>query len=218
MKNKTTAYGRFAKVYDFLSLLYSFGGISKLKKLQSNSIKPGERILFAGAGGAEDAVLAAIKGASVVVVEISSEMIEQAKLRSKKSGTDLKIQFICDDIMNYRSIDKFDRVYCNFFLNVFEVSIVPKVVNHLLESLRDDGQFIIGDFAHSHGSTIQLFFQKLYFGVAAFFFVLTARNPVHRLYDYQSICRSLNIELREVEVIKIFNFNAFMSLTFKKNN
>ncbi|WP_372654622.1 class I SAM-dependent methyltransferase [Halobacteriovorax sp.] len=216
MKSKTTAYGRFAKVYDFLSSLYSFGGISKLKKLQSNSINPGESILFAGAGGAEDAVLAAIKGASVVVVEISSEMIEQAKLRTKKSGTDLNIQFICDDIMNYRSIEKFDRIYCNFFLNVFEVNTVPKVVNHLLESLRGGGQFIIGDFAHSQGNTIQLLFQKIYFGLAAFFFVLTARNPVHRLYNYQSICRSLNVELKKIEVIKIFNFNAFMSLTFKK--
>ena len=218
METKKTVYGRFASIYDLLSTVYSFGGISKLKRMQVQSIKKGERVLFAGAGGGEDALLAARKGASVVVVELSSDMIEVARKRIQDVETDKNITFICDDIMNYRVDKEFDRIYCNFFLNVFSIDTVPIVIKNLLSSLKDNGEFVIGDFACTKELSIQYFLQVLYFGVAAFFFVLTAKNPLHKLYDYRAICSSLEVELKGIKFVKVFNFTAFMTLAFKKKS
>ena len=71
-----------APIYDLLAQCYSFGQISRSKLSQVAHLKAGERVLYAGAGSAEDAIAAAVLGAQVTVVELSPNMLERAQRKA----------------------------------------------------------------------------------------------------------------------------------------
>ena len=87
-------YGVVAKIYDALGHIYSGGQIRASKAAQLDVIEPGQRVLYAGAGGGEDAVMAAKQGAIVTVVELSPEMVEQCRRRFEKAGVDGQIELV----------------------------------------------------------------------------------------------------------------------------
>ena len=64
--------------YDFLSNLYSGRSIHhcKVAMINTDKIRKGDRILFAGVGHGLDAVRAAEIGANVTVVDLSETMLE----------------------------------------------------------------------------------------------------------------------------------------------
>src|SRR5690554_787626 len=68
-------YRYIGPVYDFLSNLYSGKNIHRCKTamLEVETVKPGDRILFAGVGHGRDAIRAAELGADVTVVDLRSE-------------------------------------------------------------------------------------------------------------------------------------------------
>ena len=79
-------YDRFAYVYDWLANAYSCGQIRVCKAAQIRNIAPGARVLYAGVGGGEDAVMAAQKGAHVTIIDLSPRMIAKATKRITAAG------------------------------------------------------------------------------------------------------------------------------------
>ena len=62
-KFKSNNYDFVSPFYDVLASIYSCGLIRQCKTFQTQFIREGDSVLFVGAGTADDAILAAKKGA-----------------------------------------------------------------------------------------------------------------------------------------------------------
>ena len=202
----TNNYGVVAKVYDLLGHLYSGGQIRASKEAQMDAIRPGQRVLYAGAGGGEDAVMAATHGAVVTVVELSPEMIEECRIRFRKAGVEDQIELVEADIMTFQRERAFDVVVANFFLNVFSINVMPSVMDHLVSLLKSDGLFLISDFRPLEGGVIHRSLHFLYYGAVALFFRVLSNNPFHPIYDYRGLLPQAGLELQETRDFRLFGF------------
>jgi demethylmenaquinone methyltransferase/2-methoxy-6-polyprenyl-1,4-benzoquinol methylase len=178
-----------APIYDFLARAYSFGMIAESKRWQVQYLKEGERVLYAGAGAAEDAVLAAKAGARVTIVELSGGMLAQTKKRIKALKVECAhpIVLIHADVMCHTPEHPYDVVVANYFLNVFEPRLMQAVFSHLNTLLRVEGKFFIADFAPMKANKWAAMCQKLYFYTAVTVFRVVAGNGWHPLYDYSGM-------------------------------
>ena len=147
MNSANTDYSSVANLYDSLGHLYSGGQIAATKASQINHISTGDRVLYAGVGGGEDARLAAKAGAKVTVVDLSQAMLDRAIVGFERAGVLDDIEVICGDIMEHARHGHYDVVIANFFLNVFDTELMPQVMKHLALQLRDGGTFMIADFS-----------------------------------------------------------------------
>ena len=143
MNSANTDYSSVANLYDSLGHLYSGGQIAATKASQINHISTGDRVLYAGVGGGEDARLAAKAGAKVTVVDLSQAMLDRAIVGFERAGVRDDIEVICGDIMEHARHGYYDVVVANFFLNVFDTELMPQVMKHLALQLRDGGTFMI---------------------------------------------------------------------------
>lgn len=195
MKTDTNHFTWIAPVYDFLADTYSLGQISKSKLSQLVYMKPGERILFAGAGNAVDAIAAAQAGMIVTVVELSPNMMQRAQARAERVGLRDKIEWRCQDVFAYEPEGVFDVVVANYFLNVFSKELMPSLFDLLLDKLRPGGRFMVADFAPKASGRFERIFQALYFFAAVAAFHLIAGNAWHPLYDYSELMRSRGLKV-----------------------
>lgn len=125
------SYDRLAWLYDAASRLYSGGQIHALKASQIGEFQPGYRILYAGVGAGEDAVLAAKHGVMLTVLDASPLMLEQAARKFRAAGVEDKIEIICSDVLKYERPAHYDVVVANFFLNIFSEPSMKIVLAHL---------------------------------------------------------------------------------------
>ena len=197
-------YGVVAKIYDVLGHIYSGGQIRASKQAQLDVIKPGQRVLYAGAGGGEDAVMAAKQGAVVTVVELSPEMIEQCQRRFRKEGVESQIELVEADIMTFKREHAYDVVVANFFLNVFSISVMPGVMDHLVSLLKPSGYFLISDFRPLEGGILGRTLHFLYYGAVALFFRVVSNNPFHPIYDYRGLLPEAGLKLQETRDFELF--------------
>ncbi len=202
-KTNKNNYDLAAYFYDALAGLYSGFQILACKKYQLDYIKAGDRVLYAGAGGADDAILAAQKGARVTIVELSRNMVKKAKNKIQKSGMTKNIELIHGDIFDFESTP-FDVVVANFFLNVFDPHTMEQVFAHMNSLLKDKGLFMIADFSPLQGNLISRFIQQVYYGLALFIFVLVAKNPLHKIYDYSHLFQRLSLEPKNSQNFGLF--------------
>ena len=70
-------YGRVAAIYDELADFYSRGRISETKRLSTQVLKPGDRVLYPGVGRGVEAVAAAALGAEVMGIDVSEAMLRR---------------------------------------------------------------------------------------------------------------------------------------------
>lgn len=195
MKTDANRFTWIAPIYDFLADSYSLGQISKSKLSQLRYMTPGERILFAGAGNAVDAIAAAKAGIAVTVVELSPNMMRRAQARAERVGLRDKIEWRCEDVFAYEPEEAFDAVVANYFLNVFAAQVMPSLFDVLLSKLRPGGRFMVADFAPQASGRLERFFQSIYFFAAVAAFHLIAGNAWHPLYDYAKLMRSRGLSV-----------------------
>lgn len=182
---KDNNYDSTAWFYEKVAHLFSGGQILACKRSQVPHFIKGEKVLFAGSGGGEDALLALNKGSHVSIVELSGKMIDQAAKKFKAHPFEKNLKIHHKNIFDYQSIETYDVVVANFFLNVFKESDMSKALNHLVSLLRPGGKLIIGDFSPPSGGAINKFLQKAHFKLASLFFHLLTNNPIHPIYKYQ---------------------------------
>lgn len=189
-------YDPIAPVYDCLAAVYTLGGIRRAKHAHLAHIRPGESVLYAGAGGGEECAAAARLGAQVTAVDTSERMIrlcERRFQRAKQAG-----EFIQADVTSARLSQlqsTYDVVVASFFLNIFPTAALPEVMRSLVSRVRPGGRFICVDFRAPAAGPFFKALQRAYYlpPLALFYFI--ARNPWHPLYDYQAVASDADLPL-----------------------
>ena len=188
-------YDFIARCYGPLAQLYSLGQIRACKRSQLRELGPGQRVLYTGVGGGEDAVLAAALGAQVTVIDLSAGMLAQATRRFRAAGLERAIEVIHGDLLEHAREGHYDVVVSNFFLNVFAPEPMAAVLSHLVRLLRPGGKLLIADFAPAAGHGLARAAQRAYFALAVLSFRLLANNALHPLYDYASLFQGAGLRL-----------------------
>ena len=190
-------FDHVAGAYDWLANIYSCGQIRACKAAQIRNIVPGARVLYAGVGGGEDAVMAAQKGAHVTVIDLSPRMLAKAAKRITGAGLDGQVECICGDILDHDRCGYYDVVCANFFLNVFTEPVMREIMQYLATLLRPAGTLMIADVAPVEGPAWQRMARRIYFGVAVTTFRVLAGSAIHPIYDYRVHLNRANLSLTQ---------------------
>lgn len=211
-------YKYIGPVYDFLSNLYSGKSIHRCKTamLDVETVKPGDRILFAGVGHGRDAIRAAELGADVTVVDLSETMLRKFGDAQKEEAPHLAIHRIHSDIMKVDDFDQYDMVVANFFLNVFNEDMMVTVLEHLIRLGKPEARIVVGDFCYPTGNIVARMFKKLYWYMAVFTFWLLANNAFHKIYNYPEHMQRLGLDVTEKKHFKLLNMNCYWSVLGQK--
>tara|TARA_R100000306_G_scaffold55358_1_gene53028 strand:+ start:2314 stop:2925 length:612 start_codon:yes stop_codon:yes gene_type:complete len=197
-------YKYIGPVYDFLSNLYSGKNIHRCKTamLDVETVKPGARILFAGA--------------DVTVVDLSETMLRKFAEAQEKEAPHLTIRRIHSDIMKVDEFEQYDMVVANFFLNVFDEDMMVRVLEHLIRLGKADARVVVGDFCYPTGNIVARLFKKMYWYMAVFIFWLFANNAFHKIYNYPEHMQRLGLHVTEKKHFKLLNMNCYWSILGRK--
>jgi ubiquinone/menaquinone biosynthesis C-methylase UbiE len=200
-------YNRVAPVYEALGYIYSGRQIYRAKASQIAEIETQDRVLYAGVGPGEDAVLAAGKGARVTCIDLSAAMLCQAEVRMTRQG--LTAEFLQGDLLDHDRRGFYDVVIVNFFLNVFSEQDMRRMLCHLTTLAKMGGKVLIADFMPPEGNALARTAQAAYWGVTNLFYYLLGLSAWHPVYDYtdcfadaglalQSVCRFRPLKISPV--------------------
>lgn len=211
-------YRHIGPVYDFLSNLYSGKSIQDCKTamLDSNNVKPGDRVLIAGVGHGRDALRAAQLGADVTVVELSETMLRKFRELLESESPELSVRTVHDDIMNIDEYEQYDMVVANFFLNVFDEPRMVEVLKHLVNLGKPKARLVVGDFIYPTGNILARLFKKAYWYLAVFTFWLFTNNAFHQVYNYPEHLENLGLEIRDKKRFSLLNINCYWSILAEK--
>ncbi len=189
-------YNHTAWFYEPLAAVYSCGMIraSKLHELQY--IQPGDRVLYAGVGGGEDAIHAASKGAAVTCVDLAPEMLKRVKAKLDAAGA--QAELICGDLLRHDRIGYYDVICANYFLNVFTPDVMATVIDHLVSLLKPGAKLLVADFAVPRGNPLLRALHVLYYRVANVMYWAISNNGLHPIYDYAAILPEHSLQVRAV--------------------
>jgi demethylmenaquinone methyltransferase/2-methoxy-6-polyprenyl-1,4-benzoquinol methylase len=205
-------YDRIAWLYDTLATVYSGGKIRALKLAQIDELKPSDRILYAGAGSGDDAVLAAQMGAAVTVLDISPRMLDQAARKARAAGLGASVEIICSDVLKHERLAYYDVVVANFFLNIFSEQDMLAVLARLAATLRPGGRLLIGDFSFPSGNFATRLIQRAYYSLSMFSFWLFGGTTLHPIYDYGLHLAPVGLTADHTE---IFRVSRLLPVTFE---
>ena len=211
-------YKLIGPAYDFLSNLYSGKNIHRCKTamLDVETVKPGDRILFAGVGHGRDAIRAAELGADVTVVDLSETMLRKFGDAQQKEAPHLTIRCIHNDIMKVDEADQYDMVVANFFLNVFDEDMMVRVLEHLIRLGKSDARIVVGDFCYPTGNIVARMLKKLYWYMAVAIFWAVANNAFHKIYNYPEHMQRLGLRVTEKKHFTLLNMNCYWSILGQK--
>ncbi|MCK4752342.1 MAG: class I SAM-dependent methyltransferase [Planctomycetes bacterium] len=113
-------------------------------------IAPNMQILDLGAGiGAWSAVFAS-KCKKVVAVEYSENMLEIARQTAKEDSVN-NIDFICQDVLEFRTEQKFDVIFCSGLLLYLDDSQVAKLLLNIKGHSKKDTVLLLREPAGING-------------------------------------------------------------------
>ena len=197
MSEERDRYRWISRAYYGLEGVYSLGAIRRCKLSQVRGIESGQRVLYAGVGGGEDALAAARAGAEVVGVDCSASMLRLARRRFAAAG--VSAELVQGDVRDLDDAHAFDVVVANFFLNVFDEHEMPRMLQELVALLRPGGEVWIADFAPLAGAWWKRMVQAVYWTLPLWVFRWMTGNARHAIYDYRRSCRDLGLEVVGVD-------------------
>ncbi len=210
-------YNRVARVYEALGNVYSGRQIYDAKASQIAEMRPRDRVLYAGVGPGEDAILAARHGAQVTCIDISTGMLRQAKGRLSHEGLDA--EFLHGDVLEHDRRGYYDVVIVNFFLNAFSEKDMQQMLCHLTTLARIGGKVLISDFMPPEGNALARAAQAAYWGVTNSFYYLLRLAAWHPVYDYRSHFDAAGLALHSVRRFRPLKFSpiGFWAITGIRN-
>jgi demethylphylloquinol methyltransferase len=203
MADRGKSYDRLAKFYDAAAHLYSGGQIRALKLSQIAELQPGQRILYAGVGDGEDAVLAANRQVTLTLLDLSQGMLDRAADKFQSVGAEGCLELICADVLRHERPAHYDIVVANFFLNVFTEPMMVAVLAHLATMLKPDGKLLIGDFSYPRGWFTTRAIQRGYYYLSMFSFWLLGGTPLHPIYDYPQYFAAASLRSAGVQRFRV---------------
>ena len=120
------SYGRVAWCYEKIAATWSLGAIARTKATQIGLLSAGDRVLYAGVGAGEDAVLAAERGAKLTCVDVSPLMLRRLARRLGQRG--LEAELVATDILAFDPDARYEVVVANFVLNLYREPTVERVL------------------------------------------------------------------------------------------
>lgn len=203
MVDRGKSYDRLTKLYDAAAHLYSRGRIRALKASQIGELQPGQRVLYAGVGDGEDAVLAANRQVTLTLLDLSQGMLDRAAGKFQAVDAEGCIELICTDVLKHERPGHYDIVVANFFLNVFTEPMMEAVLAHLATMLKPGGKLLIGDFSYPRGRFTTRAMQCGYYYVSMFSFWLLGGTPLHPIYDYPRYFAAANLRSSAVQRFRV---------------
>lgn len=144
MDSQQPSYDRLAKHYDFLSRLVFFKSQVRAQTDQLHYLKNCKNLLIVGGGTGW--IIKDLNAVSVPIqitfVETSIKMIDLAK----EVNTHHKLQFIHEDIENFKPDGKFDAILTPFLFDNFDDGKAEKVFTHLDGMLLKNAVWLYTDF------------------------------------------------------------------------
>jgi demethylmenaquinone methyltransferase/2-methoxy-6-polyprenyl-1,4-benzoquinol methylase len=195
-------YNHTAWFYEPLAAVYSFGKIraSKLHELQY--LHAGQRVLYAGVGGGEDAVRAAEIGAQITCIDLAAAMLQRVERKLKDA--EVSGELICGDLLQHGRSGYYDVVCANYFLNVFTTEVMQTMLDHLIGLLKPGGLLLVADFAVPQGNPLLRATHTLYYRIANVFYWVISNSDLHSIYDYSATLPRHGLNVREVARHRLF--------------
>jgi demethylmenaquinone methyltransferase/2-methoxy-6-polyprenyl-1,4-benzoquinol methylase len=199
-ENLSRNYDRAAWFYEKSAKIYSTNQIRASKRFQIQFIKPGDKVIYLGAGAGEDAVMAARAGAIVTCIDISQGMLDRVQRRFDAEG--LSVELICGDAYEHDRLGHYDICAANYFLNIFRRADMQKMMAFSATLVRPGGLYLIADVARSQGNILSQAFNIVYLKAAMLSFWTLGLVPLHENYDYPAFFEAAGLELQQVEYFR----------------
>jgi ubiquinone/menaquinone biosynthesis C-methylase UbiE len=211
-------YDRAAWFYEKGAKFYSTNQIRKSKQAQLKHISPGQKVLYLGAGAGEDAVMAAQHGARVTCIDISQGMLDQVQRKFTAEG--LTAELICQNAFDHDRLDHYDVVAANYFLNVFRLDDMLKMMNYSAKLVRPGGHYLIADVARSQGNPLAQAFNIVYLKMAMLSFWAIGLVPLHKNYDYSKHFPNAGLQHEHTEFFRFAKKGPvlFQSIVARRNS
>lgn len=208
-------YDRIASLYDCLASLYSGGAIARAKRAHLARLKPGQTVLYVGAGTGAECIDAARHEARVTVCDTSPRMVELARARFRSSG--LSAEFWCKDALSRPVGAHFDVVVAPFFLNVLAERDVPSAIMRLSDYLLSGGLLVSVDFRRPSCSWFSTL-QRIHYLPPLVLFAALMKNPFHDLYDYVKLSAQARdcLPFRESLITRAWGLPLYETLIWEK--
>lgn len=193
-------YDRAAWFYEKSAKVYSTNQIRATKRYQLKQIEPGQKVLYLGAGGGEDAVMAARHGAKVTCIDISQGMLDQ--VRRKLDSENLDAELICENAFDHPRLQHYDVVAANYFLNVFRRDDMAKMMNCTAKFVKPGGKYLIADVSLPYGNPLSKIFNWTYLRMGMASFWLIGLVPWHENYDYPAFFNDAGLTFEHAEFFR----------------
>jgi len=204
--SRRRSYEIVAPFYEELARVLSLGRIGRAKRSQLAYLRPGTRVLYAGVGSGEDAVVAVDAGLRVTALDLSPRML--ARLRRRLGARANAVRFCCEDFLAHEAAP-YDALALNFFLNVFDGDELERVLDRALSLLAPGGRIAVADFALPRSRLERVLFE-LHYGpllLAAWMLGLASLHPIH---DYRA-----RLAARGARVVAEQRFGVYESIVFE---
>lgn len=150
---------------------------------------PGKKILDIGTGTGNLALRCAACGASVIGLDPSAGMLEQAKV---KSVGVTNVEFVIADEPFLRipfSDLSFDAVVSTYAIHHIPDEIKPKCICEMLRVLKHGGMLVLGDLAFQDAESERIAFNKYDWLEEEFFILIEQLRPVFSELEIKLDCR-----------------------------
>ena len=195
-------YDRAAWFYEKSARLYSGDQIAASKLHQLNYIQHNDKVIFLGVGTGEDAIAAAKHGADVTCIDISSGML--ASLQRKLDSEKLNARLVCQSAYEFDEFESFDAVCANYFLNMFKLPDMVRMLNHTCKLVKPGGKFMIADVALPQGNAFHRAINMAYRKFAMTSFWILGLVPLHKDHDYLAHLNAADISVQEIEFFQLY--------------
>lgn len=213
------SYRHVAWCYDGLAWAYSLGAIDRAKRMHHAWIRPGDQVLYAGAGCGSEIAAACQLGAKVTCVEPCPAMA--SRLHHRLSSVADNFTIVPKAIQDVAAQPLFDLVVSHFFLNVFDAETMPAILGHLCDFVAVDGAICIADFKPNTPATPKIMrgFRSAYYRPLNLAGRLMGICAIHPIYDYEPMLREAGFTVYHRQSFALVRDNAGMyeTLCAKKN-
>lgn len=202
-QRQAPSYRHVARVYDALASAYSLGAIDRAKADHHRLIKPGSRVLYAGAGRGKEIAEACKRKADVTCVEPCPTMA--SKLHTRLSGVADHFTVVPRPIQSIPAEPVYDLVLAHFFLNVFDAATIPGVFAHLCGFVRPGGRIAIADFkpAEADAGIVDRALRQVYYRPVNLAGRLLRICALHPIYDYAPLLAERGFEVRTRQAFRV---------------
>ncbi|MDH5599127.1 MAG: hypothetical protein OEY34_08380, partial [Cyclobacteriaceae bacterium] len=129
--------------------------------------------------------------------------------KNRKNIKKYKIDYVCEDFINFDSPHKFEVIVTPFFLDLFPLGEINSIFQKISALLVVNGKWLVADFTMPTNN----FFQKALIKIMYAFFKMTTHIKANDILDYKRMIMEQNYDL---EKYKEFYSSMIFSAAFKK--